>query len=374
MRRSINEKKVYRSFDIYLLMVTLILVFVGMIMVFSSSAVSAEHNYSDSYFYLKKQALFICVGLTLLFFTKKIPYKAYWKIVYPLLVLSFLALLFVLAVGHGGTSEGVHRWIRIGPFSFQPSELAKLTTVIFVAYALAKKGEKIKEFSKGFLPVIAISGIYILLILIQKDLGGALTLAIIVMLMLFVAGTRLAYIFGAFLAALPVLYFAIFSVEYRRKRIMAFLDPWQHQMDSGFQVIQSFVAFQSGGVTGVGLGDGKQKLFYLPEAHTDFIFSVIGEELGLLGVLLVITLFTVFIFRGLLITLKTKDLFGMYLAFGITALIGVQAFFNMAVVMGLLPTKGLALPFISYGGSSLMVSLMAVGILLNISTADPHEA
>jgi cell division protein FtsW len=186
-------------------------------------------------------------------------------------------------------------------------------------------------------------------------------------MMMFIAGAKPVHLIGAVLAAMPLLYNMIFSVDFRRKRILPILDPWKYQLDTGFQIIQSFVAFQSGGLTGAGLGQGKQKLFYLPEAHTDFIFSVIGEELGLVGVLGVVSLFTFFICRGLLVTLKSRDLFGMYLAFGITCLIGFEAFINMGVVMGLLPTKGLALPFISYGGSSLLTSLFAVGILLNIS-------
>ena len=357
----------YQRFDVYLLFVTLLLVLIGMVMVFSSSAVSAQAHYNDSYYYLKKEVLFVVMGFFLMLLVKKIPYRLYLKIVYPFLFLNLVLLIVVLFFGHGGASEGVHRWLYVGPFSFQPSEMTKLSVIIFVAYALAKKQEKIREFSTGFLPVILISSVYILLILAQKDLGAALTLGIIVLLMLFIAGTRLSYLAGAFLLSIPALYFLIFSVDFRRRRILAFLDPWKYQLDFGFQIIQSFVAFKEGGLLGTGLGEGKQKLFYLPEAHTDFIFSVVGEELGLVGVLLVVSLFVFFIFRGFLISLKSRDLFGLYLAFGLTSLIGVQAFINMGVVMGLLPTKGLALPFISYGGSSMLVSFLIVGILLNIS-------
>lgn len=368
-----EELPPYKPFDVYLLFVTLLLVLLGLVMVFSSSAVFARENYQDSYYFLKKEIVFVVIGVALLFVVKAIPYRIYWKLTYPLLGLCLVLLLAVLLSGHGGGSEGVHRWIQIGGFSFQPTEFAKLAIVIFVAYALAKKKEKIRDFFKGFLPILVICGVYIVLILAQRDLGSAFTLGVIVFLMLFISGTRVVYLGGAFLASLPVLYYLIFSVEFRRRRILAFLDPWQYQLDSGFQIIQSFVAFKSGGLTGVGLGEGKQKLFYLPEAHTDFIFSVIGEELGLLGVLAVVTLFTCFIFRGLLITLKTRDLFGLYLAFGLTLMIGAQAFINIGVVMGLLPTKGLALPFISYGGSSLIVSMICVGILLNISQDQAEE-
>lgn len=363
-----NKKTEGQHFDLYLLLVSLLLVFIGTVMVFSSSAVLAKDFYHDSYYFLKKQLMFVFVGLFLMFVLKKLPYQLYWKWVYPVLILTFILLLTVLFVGHGGGSEGVYRWIRIGPFSLQPSEFSKIGVVIFVAYFLSKKEDVLKDFFKGFLPVTLITGLFILLILAQKDLGSALTLGTIVFLMLFIAGARWIHLLAIFIAALPAVYFLVFAVEFRRQRIMAFLDPWKHQMDSGFQIIQSFVAFKEGGLTGAGLGQGKQKLFYLPEAHTDFIFSVIGEELGLIGVLLVITLFTLFIFRGLLVTLRSKDSFGLYLAFGLTSLIGLQAFINMSVVMGLVPTKGLALPFISYGGSSLVATMAAVGILLNISS------
>ena len=368
-----QRKKEYRPFDVYLLFVTLLLVFIGLVMVFSSSAVLARERYQDGYFFLKKEILFVFVGLMAMTAAKKLPYRIYWKWTYWFLLLSLIPMIGVLFVGTGAGQEEVRRWIRLGPFTFQPSEPVKLAVIVFVAYALAKKGEKIRSFTKGFLPVIAVSGIYIGLILLQKDLGCAFTLGIIIFLMLFIAGTRLSFLFGALLASMPVLYYLLFSVEFRRQRMLAFLDPWKYQLGTGFQIIQSFVAFQSGGLTGVGLGEGKQKLFYLPEAHTDFIFSVVGEELGLLGVMGVVALFTIFIFRGLLITFRTKDMFGMYLAFGLTCLVGLQAFVNIGVVMGLLPTKGLPLPFISYGGTSLVTCLMAVGILLNISTDAGEE-
>ncbi len=358
----------HKPFDVYLLFVTLLLVFIGVVMVFSSSAMMARDNYHDSYYFLKRELLFVFLGLMLMFVAKRIPYRLYWKIIYPLLGVTLFSLLLVLVIGHGGTSEGVHRWIKIGGFSLQPSEFARLVVIIFTAYALAKKGEKVRDFSKGFLPVLVISGVYILLILAQRDLGGAFILGLIVFLMLFIAGTRISFLLGAVLMALPALYYLLFAVSFRRQRILAFLDPWKYRLDYGFQIIQSFIAFKSGGLSGVGLGEGKQKLFYLPEAHTDFIFSVLGEELGLIGVIIVVGLFTAFIFRGLMITLKSRDLFGLYLAFGLTLLVGAQAFMNMGVVMGVLPTKGLALPFISYGGSSMMVSMLTVGILLNIST------
>lgn len=369
-REKVNKMqgKNYRPVDASLLVVTLLLVFVGVIMVFSSSAALAKDMYHDTYFFLKKEMVFVLVSLLAMVTTRNIPYKKYWYWVYPILFSCLGLLLVALVIGRGGISGDVRRWIRLGPVSLQPSEMTKLAVVIFAAYMLAKKGEQIKDFFQGFVPVMGVTGVAVLMILAQRDLGSAFMVGFVVLLMIFVAGTRMRYLLGLVLVSLPALYFAVFAVDFRRQRILAFLDPWKHRMDSGFQIIQSFVAFKSGGFSGVGLGDGKQKLFYLPEAHTDFIFSVIGEELGLLGVVTVMFLFTLFIFRGIMITLKARDPFGMYLAFGITCLIGVQAFFNMGMVMGMFPTKGLALPFISYGGSSLLTNLTAVGILLNIST------
>lgn len=364
-----------KNFDIYMFFVTIVLVFIGLMMVFSSSAVYSGENFGDNYYFIQKQLIFALVGFSGLFIAKNIPYRIYWKLNYPLLLLVIGLLTLTLFIGHGAGSDDVYRWIRIGGFSIgQPSELAKVSVIIFVAYAIAKKGDRIREFKKGFLPIILITGLVILLILAGRDLGSAFTIGLVVFLMLFISGTNLWFLLGSILASVPVLYYLIFSVDYRKERIIAFFDPWKHQQDSGFQLIQSFMAFQNGGLTGVGLGEGRQKLFYLPEAHTDFIFSVLGEELGLLGVLLVIALFIIFIFRGLAITIKTQDLFGLYLAFGLTCLIGAEAFINIAVVMGLLPTKGLALPFLSYGGSSLVMSLLVVGILLNISRYGTDEA
>ena len=368
-----NNTKKYRSFDIYLLLATLLLVFIGLVMVFSSSAVSAQERFGDSYYFLKRQAISAFLGLGLLVIAKKIPYRFYWKFVYPLLFIALGLLVLVLFIGHGGTSEGVRRWIRIGGFSMQPTEFAKICVIIFVAYALSKKQEKIRDLLKGFLPVLIISGVYMVLILKQRDLGSVVTLGLIIILMLFISGTRVAYLLGIALLSLPVLYHLVFSSGYRSKRIFSWLDPWSYPEKEGWHLIQSYTAFKAGGLTGVGLGDGKQKLFYLPEAHTDFILPVLGEELGMIGVIFVLALFTFFIFRGIMITLKAKDLFGLYLAFGLTCLIGVQAMINVAVVMGVFPTKGLTLPFISYGGTSLLVSMTAVGILLNISSDSEEE-
>lgn len=341
---------------------------IGVMMVYSSSAILAQERYGDSFYFLKREIAFVGVGVFLLLVGKNIDYHLYYRLTYPILgvVLLLLALVFIPGLGH--SAGGAQRWLRIAGVGFQPSEVAKLGTVFFLAYALTKKGERIKDFKFGFLPIMAISGLLMGMILLQKDLGTAFVIAVVLFVMLYVAGTRLIYLAASALAAIPALYFLIFNVEYRRKRILAFLDPWEHQRDSGFQIIQSYVAFNSGGVTGVGLGQGKQKLFYLPAAHTDFIFSVIGEELGLIGVFFVFGLFLVFLYRGLRIAFKAPDTYGTLLAMGFTTVIISQTLVNIGVVTGLLPTKGLPLPFISHGGTSLLVICLMVGILLNISS------
>lgn len=365
--------KVQKPFDVYLFFTTLLLVLIGIMMIFSSSAILAKENYGDTYFFLKRELIYLLVGLFALFVTKNISYKVYAKWIYPMMGVTLLIMLMCFIPPFSHSAGGASRWIRIGHVTMQPSELAKIVVIIFTAYLMAKKGERIRDFFKGYVPVVLVSGIFILLILAQKDLGGAFVLGSVIFLLLFVAGTKSVYLFGSILTAAPVLYFLIFSVSFRKRRILAFLDPWKYKMDYGFQIIQSFVAFKSGGLGGVGLGESKQKLFYLPEAHTDFIFSVLGEEFGMIGVTFVVLLFLFFVYRGIKIAQKTEDLFGMFLALGITSLIGLQAFINFGVVMGVLPTKGLALPFISYGGSSLVLSLAAVGILLNISTQTGEE-
>lgn len=368
-----NTVAVQQPFDVYLFFTTLLLVLIGIMMIFSSSAILAKERFGDTYYFLKKELIFFVIGFIALFVCKSISYKRYAKWIYPMLGVTLFLMLLSFIPGLSHSAKGATRWIRIAGFTIQPSELTKIVIVIFVAYLSAKKGERIKEFTKGFLPIMALAGFYILLILMQKDLGSAFVLGSVIFLMLFVAGTRMKYLIGLALITTPVLYFSIFSVAFRKRRILAFLDPWKYKLDYGFQIIQSFVAFKSGGLSGVGLGESKQKLFYLPEAHTDFIFSVVGEEFGMLGVLFIISLFLFFVIRGLKIALKTKDPFGMYLALGLTTLIGLEAFINFGVVMGVLPTKGLALPFISYGGTSLIASLIAVGMILNVSTHTGEE-
>jgi cell division protein FtsW len=337
-------------------------------MVYSATGILGREKFHDSTHFLKREVLAAVIGFIGLMAAKTIPLEFYRKLVYPLFGLSLILLVLVLVPGIGTKVAGAQRWIRLGGFSFQPSEFAKLALILFLAYVLSKKQEKIQVFLIGFVPPMVLSGMVIALILAGDDLGNAVVLAATVFFLMFIGGARLSYLLSEILLALPAFYFLIAGVEYRKQRIMAFLNPWDYSKGAGFQIIQSYVAFHTGSLFGQGLGEGKQKLFYLPEAHTDFIFSVIGEELGLLGTLTVITLFAIWLFRVFAIAWKSTDLFSSYLALGIGILFGLQVVFNIGVVMGLLPTKGLALPFLSYGGTALIVSLTCVGVLLNVSS------
>ncbi|MFH1874277.1 MAG: putative lipid II flippase FtsW [Pseudomonadota bacterium] len=355
-------------FDSWLLFLTILLVGCGVIMVYSSSAVLAQERFGDSYFYLKRTLAFAVVGFIAMAIALKVPYRIYYRLVYPILIGSLILVFLVFIPQIGKTIGGATRWINLGPVAFQPSELAKVAMIIFLAYSLEKKAEKIRSFSIGLVPHLLVMFVVAGSILAQKDFGAAAMIAAITWFMLFAAGAKKSYLFGMIALLIPFAYMFLSLEGYRKRRILAFLNPWSDQYGAGFQIIQSFVAFNEGGWLGRGLGEGRQKLFYLPEAHTDFIFSVIGEEMGLIGVIAVIVLFALFCYRGLHIALQAPDMFGRYLATGGTLLICLSAVFNMGVVMGLLPTKGMVLPFISYGGSSLVVLLVVVGILLNISS------
>lgn len=307
------------------------------------------------------------IGALLTFFFMSIDYhklKAYAR---PLLIISIILLVLVLIPGLGREVSGARRWFRFKFISFQPSELANLAIIIYVADFISRKGNLIKTFFKGFLPPMCALGLCAVLIIVQPDLGSTIAIGAVVLAMLFVAGVRPVYILSLILCSLPALYFLIFNVAYRRARILAFLNPWLDPRGSGFQIIQSQVALGSGGIFGVGLGHSKQKLFYLPAAHTDFIFSIIGEELGLLGTIGVIILFIIFIQQGIKVIKNTPDKFGYFLALGLVTMIAFRAVINIGVSCGVLPTKGLPLPFISYGGSSFIFDMVSVGILVNIA-------
>ena len=363
-----NQMRSKGKFDFFLLLVALSLVGIGIVMVYSTSAIIAGDRFGDPYYFLKRQVLYGGIGFVLMVIMMFVPYGILKRFAYPIFILSVLLLIAVLIPGIGHRAGGAMRWLKIGGFTFQPSEFAKLGLIIFLAYFVTKKEEKIRSFSFGFLPTLLLSGIIIALLLKEPDFGAALFLTIMVFLLLFISGAKVIYILGAFLFAIPAVYFLLMNTEYRYKRLIGFIRPWEDPTGTSFQIIQSFLSFGSGGLFGLGLGEGRQKLFFLPAPHTDFIFSIIGEELGLMGALGVVVLFFILALRGIQIGISISDRFGSYLALGITLMISIQAVINMGVVLGLLPTKGLTLPFVSYGGTSLIANFIGLGILLHLST------
>jgi cell division protein FtsW len=352
--------------DRVLFIVTLALVFFGVAMVFSSSVVVAKEKFGDPNYFAFKQLLAATLGLAVMFVVMKIDYQVYR---HPVVVFSVLAIVVALLVlvFFLPAQANTHRWIMLPGFSIQPSELGKLALIFFLAHFLEKREKNVNDTMYTLLPIGIVAGLLAGLIVLGPDLGTSLSLLIVTAIMLFVAGLDLRWFAISTILAVPAFYALVYRVKWRRDRILAFLDPESDPLGKGFQIIQSQLAVGGGGILGLGYMEGKQKLFYLPEAHTDFIFAVIGEEIGLIGTLLVLGLFMVFLWRGLRTALRTQDRFGYYLALGITMMIAVQAFINMSVVLGLMPTKGIPLPFLSYGGSSFIVMLASVGILLNIS-------
>ncbi|MBZ5719287.1 MAG: putative lipid II flippase FtsW [Acidobacteriia bacterium] len=354
------------SADRWLFTVTLLLVFVGLVMVFSASAVMAKERYGSGYTFVLRQLAWAATGILAMVIAMRIDYRRYKHpaVVFSLLGVTSLMLISVFLLDR---AHNTHRWLHWGGFSFQPSEVAKPALILFLAYFLDSRPKSINDWRNTLLPAITPTVLFIVLIVFQPDLGTAIACAAVTGCILFVGGLDLRYLGYAFLASIVPLYLAIFHVAYRRDRILAFLDPYSDPQGRGFHIIQSLIAVSTGGITGLGLMEGKQKLFYLPEPHTDFIFAVTAEELGLVGALCVVALFAIFLWRGIRTALHTQDMFGRYLVVGITSMVVVQAFINISVVLGLMPTKGIPLPFVSYGGSSLFVTLACVGVLLNVS-------
>jgi cell division protein FtsW len=354
------------SVDRVLFIVTLLLVFFGLVMVFSASAVMAKEKYHSGYFFLLRQMGWAIAGFIAMMIGMRIDYK---RLKHPAVVFSMLGLttLMLILVFFLDRSHNTHRWIHFGGFSFQPSELAKPVLILFLAFFLENRTKSMDDWQNTLIPAVIPTTVFLGLIVFQPDLGTAIACAAVTACILFVAGLNLKYLGYGILASLLPLYFLIFHVAYRRDRILAFMNPYSDPQGKGFHIIQSLIAVSTGGLTGVGLMEGKEKLFYLPEPHTDFIFSVLGEELGLVGCLIVVLLFATFLWRGIRTALHTQDMFGRFLAVGITSMVVVQAFINISVVLGLMPTKGIPLPLISYGGSSLFITLACVGVLLNVS-------
>jgi cell division protein FtsW len=365
-----SDAPVRRRFgpDPFFLAIVVAILAIGIVMVTSASYIIAAGKFDDGFYYAKKQGLALAMGLAIMYLFSHIN-PSFWKRAsVALLGTGMFLLLLVFIPGIGAEMGGSHRWIRL-PFGFyaQPSEFVKYALIIFLARSLAKKGDSIRDLAIGFLPHVLIMGAVVFCVLMQPDFGSAVIVTTVGFLMMFVAGVRLQHLLGSAILCLPFLFQFAISAPYRTSRLKTFLDPWGDPLNSGFQVIQSLVAFGCGGFWGVGIGKGIQKLFYLPQPHTDFIFSVIGEELGLFGVLAVIALFYLLVCRGLVVAIRSTDPFEKYLAFGISCLIGLQAMVNMAVAMGILPTKGLPLPLISLGGTSLIMTLAGLGILMAIT-------
>ncbi len=359
--------------DRWLFVVTLALCLMGAVMIFSASAVTAENQYGHSYYFVARQIAWLVIGLLGMFALMKLDYH---RLRAPAFVYSALCLVVLMLIGTFflDKSHATHRWIRLGPVGIQPSELAKLAVILYLAWFLdlRRRNEISMEFNKQdllqtILPAVAPILVCVALILAQPDLGTSVDIVLIMTAILFVGGLSWKWLAVGAATALPILFIAITHVSYRQARLMAFLHPDTDPQGAGFQLLQSLIAVGSGGFTGVGLMESKQKLFYLPEAHTDFIYAVISEELGFIGATIVIALFAVFAWRGLRAAFNAPDGFGRLLALGITTMVVFQSLINFAVVLGMMPTKGIPLPFVSYGGSSLLVMLLATGVLLNIS-------
>jgi cell division protein FtsW len=356
--------------DILILVITLILVTVGTAMIYSSSSILAMERFKDAQYFLKKQVFFVLIGMTAMVLLTKLDYHLLRKWAYPGVILSIILLLLIFVPHLGIRAGGARRWLNLVFFSFQVTEFAKICIVLFLAHFLSRKVNVLKSFSRGVLAPLLVTFFIIGLIALEPDFGTAVIIAMILMMMLFLAGCSMKHLGGLTALLIPAAVWMVMFKSYRMDRLKVFLNPWSDPGNKGFQIIQSLLSFGSGGAFGVGIGDGMQKLFYLPEPHTDFILSVIAEESGFVGVMAVICLFAVLIVRGFMVAFRAPDLFGTLLAAGLTMVLALGAFINIAGVMGLIPLKGLTLPFLSYGGTSLIMSLVAVGILLNISS---HE-
>lgn len=367
--RAERIQKPTTAYDMTLLFPVLFLVGIGIVMVYSASSALAHEALKPDYFFLRRQVIFGMAGVVVLVLFRHVPFRWFKALAYPILAFAIGFLIVIQVPGFGVKAGGATRWFSFSGVSFQPSELARFALVIYLAYSLSKKKENIRTFSIGFFPHIIVLGTLVVLILMQPDFGSAAILCMITWLMLFIGGVRVLHLFSTCIVVLPGAYFFIINAEYRLKRITGFLDPWQYPTDEGYQIIHSLMAFGSGGIWGTGIGKSYQKLFYLPEPHTDFIFSVVGEELGLVGVAVILGLYAVIIWRGIGIANHSRDYFGALLAGGLTVSFGLQVCVNMGVTLGLLPTKGLTLPFLSYGGTSLLMSMAAIGVLMNISVS-----
>lgn len=356
--------------DRWVLGVTYMLALSGLVMIFSASGVMAENRYGDSMFFFKRQAIWLILGIMVMHGVANVDYRR-WKPFIPALYGIIMILLILVLVPFIGVEvNGARRWFRVGDISLQPAEMAKVSVLLYLAAFLSNKEDQVCDFFSGFLPPVVLVGCMAGLVLLEPDFGTTVILGLLLVELLFLGGARLMHLCGLFLIIILSTVALIWGSEYRLRRFLNFLDPWQDSMGAGFQLTQSFVALGSGGFWGVGLGESKQKLFFLPEGHSDFVLALIGEELGFVGTGALILLLGIFIFKGCQIAHYSQDPFGRFLGFGVVLLLGGQALMNMGVVTGLLPTKGLTLPLVSYGGSSLVTTMFAIGLLLSISRGE----
>ena len=356
-----------KKFDKILALSVILLSLFGLIMIYSASSIWAEYKFSDSFHYLKYQLLFFIVGLVLMFIVSKIDYRLYYKKANTILICCFILLILVLIPGIGSVRNGSRSWFGIASFGIQPSEAAKLGLIIFTSKYLSKSNKFLKSYKEGVFPILGITFLFFGLIMLEPDLGTGVILVVAITALLFISGVNMKFFYGLGLLGVIGLVVLIVIAPYRMNRITAFINPWKDASGTGFQIIQSLYAIGPGGLLGTGFLNSIQKHFYLPEPQTDFIFSIIAEEFGVVGAFIVVGLFSLILYRGIKIALNSKDLFAKYLSLGIIFQLIFQALMNLMVVIGLIPVTGVTLPFLSYGGSSLLVSMVSIGILLNIS-------
>jgi cell division protein FtsW len=352
--------------DFFIMIISLMLMGIGLVMIYSSSQVTAYLNYNDSAYFLKRQIVWAVVGTVLMILTMNIRFQAYKKLI-PFILLILFVMMALVLTNLGVDRNGAQRWLNLGLVTIQPSEFVKIGLIIYLAFIYSKKQEYINNFSRGLVPPLVVVAIFFILTLMQRDLGTGVSIIIFTMIMIFCSGAQLRHIVGLGLLFSVISFMFARTQPYRWERILSYRDPWSDPLGSGYQLIQSLYAIGNGGVSGNGFGHSVQKYLYLPEAHTDFIFSITAEELGFLGVIFILTLYLLLILRGIKVANRCPDAFGNLLGLGIVAMIGIQSLINLCVVSGVLPVTGIALPFMSYGGSSLLLTMISIGILLNIS-------
>lgn len=356
-----------KNLGLYLFLVTMILIVFGIIMIYSSSSIWAEYKFNDAFKYVKNQALFAFIGTFVMIIISKIDYKFYYNKASQIFLISIILLVLVLIPGIGSVRNGSRSWFGIGSFGVQPSEFAKLSLIILASKYLTKSNKFVKDIKKGVIPILALLFLVFGLIMLQPDFGTGMIIVVSILSLLYIAGVNIKFFIGLGLLGVIGITFLILIAPYRMDRITSFVDPWNDPLGTGFQIIQSLYAIGPGGLLGMGFLKSRQKQFYLPEPQTDFIFSIISEEFGVLGVVIVTSLFVSILYLGIKIALNSKDSFAKYLAFGLLFQMLIQAVMNLAVVIGLIPVTGVTLPFLSYGGSSLLISMVSIGIILSIA-------